>query len=192
MPVGAALLLASALSAGTVSPADSAWAHRRHLLITEFGVSAVLTEPASVSAQYALGDLRRIDDDTFLGGEAAVDVHGYHEHLGVLVSLRPRVRREIGKGWAVDLAAGPIVLGTEHSEPIDGLGFSAATGVAYRGKFGLRIEVASRRVDEKLGGERLTTTQVGLRLGGGAGVLTGIGFLVLYTILGGLAADLQP
>jgi len=185
--VTAALLLA--IGIGAASPADSAWVLRRHLPITEFGVSVVLTEPASVSAQVALGDLRRIDADTFLGAEAAVDVHGYHEHLGVLVSLRPRVRREIGKGWAVDVAAGPIVAGTEHAHSIDGLGFSAATGLEHRGNFGVSVELATRRLGET--GQTLTTTQVGLRLGRDGGIVGGIGCAILYGILGGLASPLN-
>jgi len=186
--MNAALILASALSVGSASPADSAWALRRHLPITEFGVSVVLTEPPSPSVQVALGDLVRIDDRTFLGGEVAVDVHGYHEKLGLLVSVRPRVRREVGNGWAVDVSAGPIIAGNELGGSLDGLGFSAAAAFEHRGSVGLSAEVMTRRLDPS--GQTLTTTQVGLRLGRGSGVLAGIGCTVAYMVLAGLAGDL--
>jgi len=192
--VTAALLLA--IGMGAASPADSAWALRRHLAITEFGMGVMLDDPRggtpSPMLHFALGDLHRLDERTFFGGEVAVTVHGLGESEGVLVALRPRVRREVGKGWAVDLAAGPILAGIEDDRAIDGLGFSAAAGFAYRGYVGVSAEVATRRLDAgvyPIGGQTVTTTQLGLRLGRDAGILGGIGGGILYLVVGGLIME---
>jgi hypothetical protein len=185
-PVGTALLLATALGVGS---ADST---SRHVPITEFAVGAMLGDPndqdAVVAVQYALGDLRRVGQKTLLGGEVALALNESGEHVGSLLSLRPRVRREIGNGWAVDLAAGLIVAGSEDGQPIDGVGFSTAVGIG-RGSLGLSAEVATRRLGAAAypyGGQRVTTTQLGLRIGGGAGILAGIGLPALYMVVGGL------
>jgi len=145
-------------SVAFAEPADSSWARRTHLPISEFGVSAVFGDPRSngskTSLHLGVGDLRRIGKRTFVGAEVGFTLHGVvTEKSGWLLALRPRIRHEIGRGWAADLAAGPIVAGQVGWEEIGGRGVSAVAGIEHEGIVGASVEVDTRRVPTSSGGK---------------------------------------
>jgi len=121
-------------------------------------LSAILLEASVAFAEPALhlgvGDLRRIGKRTFVGAEVGFTLHGVvTEKSGWLLALRPRIRHEIGRGWAADLAAGPIVAGQGGWEEIGGRGVSAVAGIEHEGIVGASVEVDTRRVPTSSGGK---------------------------------------
>lgn len=193
MPVKLAAMLTLALCTAP------AWAAPpTHRGITEFGVSAILDDPRikgpSVSLHLALGDLRRVGARTYVGGELGVLRTVGGDHSGLLLALRPRVRVERENGLAFNVAAGPILTGREDGLAIAGLGFSGGAGVDYRGVIGISAEVNSRRMAgvayPPSEGRKLTTTHVGLHVGGSAGILTGMVFGILLMISASNASGL--
>jgi hypothetical protein len=195
--VAALFALACMGTPAAAAPADSSEVRSSHLVITEVGVGTVFvyTHPgmprATIDVQ--LGYLQRTGKQSLLGAEVAL----LHYGEGGSIAVRPRIRGEIDRNWAVNFAAGPILSGSAYSRRQDGLGVSVAAGLDYRGFGGVSVEVQSAHYSHydpywQLNAGpfdgRVTTAHIGVRAGKGPGMVATV---VLVMLAAQLASDLR-
>jgi len=182
------ILLRLAASAGAV-PADSSASPASHLVITEIGIATTLqgNRPgeSGVGGDLAFGYLARTGERTMIGGEVGITARDE----GVNVAVRPRLRRDLGGGWNMNVAVGPVVAGSVDSHSLAGVGMSAAAGLDYRGYVGVRVELQRlgyqgypTELAPNLAQQHITTTTFGVRLGRTPGGLTMMGLAIVAMI----------
>ena len=118
-----------------------------------------------------------------VGGEFAFNFDGD----GSTLALRPRLRRESAAGWALNLAAGPILSADRNSKVLAGTGLSVAAGLDYAGYGGVSVELqhlaytdrySEWLVDPGASRQAVTTTRIGVRVGKGLGIVAISGLAV--------------